>query len=1162
MQNTLLPLDQELDLGGRSLRIEREIGQGLTAVVYRGYLLAEDEDSLPTPVAVKAQRPGLPEQARGHFDQESLALGQLRGFEEEANKQQRSNFRVAPDYYGRGDCEGIAYLVMEFIEGLPLSSLLAEQEDGRLPELPALTIGWHLFRALDIVHRRLRKSAPDLRLSDLYWISTPDGNGQLKWIDWGTLADAREGSQAADRLRAAVFIGAILTGHYLHCQKDRLLEPAAPHLAKVDMSWGTRQLMGRLLHRHLPARPQNAAEVMTEFRMLVNFWQRQPPSTLLDIAEANLSRAAEDPLSDKGREYAVRARAALDIARRLLGGAEQLQEMMARADDILAGGDYLARGQALYRQGAYRQAQQVFEEGRYWNDNPAELRRWAYVALIGDEVPSAIYDQYRAEVLAAVERLNEGQWAAALDRLAALAPYLPGKGLAALQADARLFLNLELASQGDLAEWGGAADYYRQAQMALAQLPDYDFIRQEEVNDLDRLVEEQDRLKHSGTYAAHRMTELLAEAEWRENLDEAFQEQARQAFALDRGNVARQEELQRLVEIALRRSQLQAAVALTATGPEIPALARLGTLARQVQAARESLRQPGAGDRRHSLATLRGVLPHLTSYPALQPAILELLAQAGRVGLEAGDAVFLEEVISLAQQLPDSKPLIGQLQESVHRLERQRREELGRRLDQLFAQIETELVLVKAELTRFLLEAGGRPLADLELMGVRWEEQTQAVAELTETAVRLATQSQYRSQEAETLQQQVRGALEKGRQDWQNLVKQRQQEVESRRQTLQKQRSQMEKLLRQRTAAEPAPGRLRSTPEQEATWNKFIHLNQQLAAGLSDLLVQAQIFLAEVDAGDEAAPAILKWAREAFPKTGAAGYQTLLAALEQRQLEGATTGQEQLFLDEVAVEANQQAQHLARELEAARTELAQGHADEAMARFKALNVNHRGAPELVELERQIQPVQQWQKWQEKKSKTLAAGLYDATLLDEIRHFAYDLDVTHVYFQDSPAAIYLRRLQETAPRQAKESFIHRDEEGFLTAVQSWLDVEWMADQAQLGPPRPRPGEWQAGVFLEGAAEAAVYQDFSLVEAAVHQAPVPAVSIPAALAELTSQAWRERLRTADIQRRQDEANRQWQKRRLAVIVIGLALVILCFTAGSMALFLYGQSLAVLP
>ncbi len=115
-------------------RIEREIGRGGMAVVYRAYDARHDRT-----VALKVLNPDI-----------AAALGKER-FLFEIHVAARLNHPHIVALYDSGEAEGFLYYVMPFIEGPSLRDYIIQR--GRLPVDEALRIAGQIASALDYAHR-------------------------------------------------------------------------------------------------------------------------------------------------------------------------------------------------------------------------------------------------------------------------------------------------------------------------------------------------------------------------------------------------------------------------------------------------------------------------------------------------------------------------------------------------------------------------------------------------------------------------------------------------------------------------------------------------------------------------------------------------------------------------------------------------------------------------------------------------------------------------------------------------------------------------------------------------------------------------------------------------------------------------------------------------
>ena len=142
-------------------RLIEQIGAGGMGVVFRAH-----DEQLQRDVAVKILPMGLfaDDEARKQFRKEALAVGKL----------SHPNIAMAFDF---GEENGIDYLVTEYIPGVNLDQMLAQQA---LPQKTVLELGIQLASGLEVAHRE-NVIHRDLKPGNLR--VNPDG--QLKILDFG-----------------------------------------------------------------------------------------------------------------------------------------------------------------------------------------------------------------------------------------------------------------------------------------------------------------------------------------------------------------------------------------------------------------------------------------------------------------------------------------------------------------------------------------------------------------------------------------------------------------------------------------------------------------------------------------------------------------------------------------------------------------------------------------------------------------------------------------------------------------------------------------------------------------------------------------------------------------------------------------------------------------
>jgi serine/threonine protein kinase len=1120
-RETLLPVNHTLDHDGRSLRIVQRLKAGLTGEVYRGELASEDTPAIP--VAIKVMKALEFPMARQLFAQESETLSFMMHLEEQADREQRLSLKVAPRYYGRGDYEGTPYMVMEFISGQEIPALLKEKE--KLPEAQALTLAWHLYRTLDVMHTRLKKTYLDLKFEDLWWVADGGGNGQLKLTDFGTLEDLKpedpqQRGVRRDLLLSGVYLCAMLTGRTLGYSLGELRERAEPVIRQAEISWGTRQLLRRLLHRNPAVRPVSAAAVSAELRTLVNFWS-QPPEKLIQAAEANLTHAEteSEPPGPQTRDYAGyagRARAALDIARlRLPEEHETLSADIQRAEKILSLSDYLNRGQGLFKGRSYAQARRVFEEGMHWSDDPAHLRRWAYLARIGEDISPTVFDQHREAALQALERINEADWAHAVERLKSLQPALQSPGLDALQADTQAFGWLDRAEQEKAQQnFKEAAKAYRQAVIQLDKLPEADFIRKEEVGDLSRLAEEMEQWEKTRGQAQARMAQAAQKIE-AGNFDQAVT-LAQEAFALDRENPHWLEELQRLAEAALAKFKFTAALALSEIGargsPPGQRLLLTFSLAAQLSAAEQALRNV---DREAFLTALNRVRTEFSSQPTALPALEHLFNRAVNLTRETGDSQFLRALANFADQIGWSQ-VANEQRRIAGEIETRDTGRLSETTDRLLATA-TDLLALD-DPTRLAEATRGRTLADLLVLLRNREARLAQAAQLLGDAAAVAP-DEGRREKIAALQARITPEL--------NTVRER---AQAQQRVTEAERSQRLNALnadwRRIKARRDWANRVEEVGAEAGVREQ---LEQQLGNDLREMILKCYAFLAQVDAKDSAVGDLLEQATAELDRLGAFAWQPL-----QRL-------------------AAEQAERFRAEVREAQTAFKNGQATQTAERLASLLPQAGGDAEWLDLKFKLIGVESFRAWQTEQAAALAAGQPDPILLKTLRGYV-GLNLPALYWSESSALAYARQVRSAARQSTKEALPSFSRPEFVNHLRAWLEAEMTARLAGqvLNGHKPdakrrwssQATGWKAESFLTAAAVAGRSEKaIQALETLLETTATPP-DLDAALKELTPEAWK-----AALPRAINQERRKQQSQVLALVALGLGLFALGFIAAGM-------------
>lgn len=595
----LLPQDTTLSTSNGRLQVYRLVGSGATSEVYEGVLL--DHHQQPR-VAIKAMKPLEFAKAREFFFNEALTLAKLPEYEEETNSLfgLPRAFRIAPEFFGRGTHNGVEFLMMAWLDGRQLPDLLDESADGRLPEQQAVVAGFHLFRMLDLLHTKLKKSYIDLKLENLWWEGSVTG-GQLRLTDFGTMESIEPGDDHGarrDLIVASAYLCKMLTGYMPEHVAGELRDQVVPIIQRSDfISWGARQLLSWLLHPNASERPKTASDVLNPPNLpgkqdmtgkvglmaLADYWDAtRPPERLAAMKDTAWERA----LASEGNARLMllsRSRALLDIwARRSPNVDRQgLLEDERQLDELLQQSGVLENGRALFSSGSYSQAEALFAQGRRQSYEPARIalfRRWAYLAQMGLDPKVTLAPRAKNDLELVVKYLGERNWAAAARQLDDLRPALgPAAAFARLEADLALYMALDEAGaarhDGDFA---AARDAYDRALEALRRLPnESDDILS---NETGQLLPERERLaglatEKEGQTAGEALMRQAKTHLAQERKDEAWTA-ARRALVVETFNREdRLNELAGMTDSALQKGDYALAAALAGIALDVPATA-------------------------------------------------------------------------------------------------------------------------------------------------------------------------------------------------------------------------------------------------------------------------------------------------------------------------------------------------------------------------------------------------------------------------------------------------------------------------------------------------------------------------------------------------------------------------------------------------------------
>lgn len=1148
---TIFSENSVIEHDGRPLRILQLLASGLTGEVYRAEW-APVEGTTPIIVAVKAMKSLEFQLARQLFYQEGTTLSLLMYLEDEVNDPLiEGGIKIAPRYYGLSDyrpsleADSVPYFVMEFIEGEKVPDLL--RKNGPFSEKEGLVLGWHLYRIFDILHTRLQKSYIDLKFENLVWVPRNDRwGGQLRMLDFGTLEDIKGNDIRGirrDLLLGGVFLLAVLTNRILDYSLGELHEPAEPiikyHASRI--TWGTRRLLSRLLHRNPQIRPQTAAEVLAELRLLASFWV-QSEEQLLRRIERELSKAEEElerakgqrsALSSEGVNAAVRALAALDILR-VRAPHLHSETNVERARSVLAFGDYLERGQALLRGRSFTLARQVFEEGMNWVEDPATLRRWSYIARLGEEISPADFEKHFPQIKSLLDFLNNPdpnpqRWASGLrdvrileEKLRASNPESPLQGLRSLIIECDLYASFEQAQQAYFREdYQSAAELYGRVDALLAELPvKAQKAIQEEIGDIQvrrRAAESLFALQEARNL--YRQAEnALREGKWKQAV-----EHASAAYRLYRP--VREEDfhlhsLESLLSLALEIGPRETPLEKWLLG--ISDLAGIAWYPIQVNPESSRLllaclqlpklsRALQFQDVPEFLITLREFFAlsrraDLTEKVATWAAQYSLLVQ---------NYTFLSGLADLIGEIVPLSPLPDEWRTAAQRMRRQHQEMMLQEVDHLRKQAQLVLLPVLSDweegfeladtLNRVAVLAEQISAFDLLALG-------EARQRLEKAHVLLIRALQFLDDVSTPQYQEIQSNLIKIEQAIQTLSRSEEASVTVLRH---ERKERLKRLSAERRELDEQLEWLFRTPAHlaEEVHGYYQKVSQQildflyrcyLAEGLErEDLKQALSSLkygASTAEENISLDVLRQWAIQALNRLGALGWEQVVTRARQQT----QTFAEWLIQMQQLFESGQVAR-LAAELD--RTQQEYGSSQE----WKTLKAR-------------LSQVQAWKAWCEIQQERFKAKVLDETLLQDLRLF-WQTGLSAVYWEQSPVPQYLEEL-----RAEYESYLHRyfpsrfTSPRFLETLRALLNIAWTQSLSK-DPAQATARSWNVQSWLRK-----VYQldERSLYDFVAHT-PLPAgQTIEQALSSLSFETWLFVYQEEERRKREERLaeTRRWQ------------------------------------
>lgn len=266
--------------------VVREIGRGGMGTVYEGY-----DNTLERPVALKLLSPELARdrEAVARFQREALAVGRI-GHPNVCDVRDR----------GMTD-EGVPFIVMELLEGEPLSELLARR--GRLPPDEAVELLGTVLAALHAAHRRgiLHR---DLKPANVFLARGPAGERVPKLVDFG-IAKNVEAVGATKLTRAGTILG---TPEYMSPEQAR----GRHDIGVATDVWAAGVMAYEALTGEMPFSGDNALEILHKVCDLEPLPPRRIVGTIPAELESVVLRALAKEPADRYPDAASFAAALLD----------------------------------------------------------------------------------------------------------------------------------------------------------------------------------------------------------------------------------------------------------------------------------------------------------------------------------------------------------------------------------------------------------------------------------------------------------------------------------------------------------------------------------------------------------------------------------------------------------------------------------------------------------------------------------------------------------------------------------------------------------------------------------------------------------------------------------------------------------------------------------
>lgn len=484
-----------LDVGGTKYKLERYLGEGVTAIVYLA-----SEQATQKQFAIKILRSDAGQETREAFFGENLILGEL------ISEGITNVPRIVASKIAENPGEA-TFLIQEYVnpdEYIPLDRYLDQKV--RLSEIEVLSIAVPALELLKILHEKVQRTYVDMQLKNFCWLSNPEmplTRPRLIVMDWNHVSPTQKALEEnpgafsqllrvwgastfddlvnRDLLTLASYLYLLLTGKaYSPTDTAWVLEQRAGEVWKKT-SLATRQLLLRALDNRPAFRYACAAEFLEQVSDTLNLirpWEPHDGDRYIDELMGCVEKwESKDPdvnMQDRAK-VGDRARIVLDAIVRHPGvfnegEIERFQKRLGASSGSVSG--EWAIGQRYYDQAYYAEAAERWEREANRLGNPA-LWRWVVAAKAASKIGSQ-YNPLKSDVQKLIDALEQNHFPDIIHQKERLStPHYPG--LDPLLQEAYItHISIEAQQKeasNEIKDWSTAVQYYTNAQTTFEMLP-------------------------------------------------------------------------------------------------------------------------------------------------------------------------------------------------------------------------------------------------------------------------------------------------------------------------------------------------------------------------------------------------------------------------------------------------------------------------------------------------------------------------------------------------------------------------------------------------------------------------------------------------------------------------------------------------------------------